>query len=291
MKTIPLALMTALAKPGRSTCFLIKAVCKDGTVMGFTSLDANVRLNDGIHEVVYSSRQQMQPQNMQQDINYTVDNTNLLGWFDEELEKLVVSGKMDLAELTIYRCTYQVLSNGVEVVAYGNVGEVDFAENARGKRKIEFRSLMQQLKQVVNEMYSLTCRAQFGDERCKMPFVWETATVVDVDDPHLIFTLDGVDQDDEWFDFGVIEFTSGDNVGATLEVETWKTSGLTTLSFVTPYPVQVGDELRIRRDCGKTFTDCKNYDNVINMRAEHLTPVENSSLMIPGAFVKSVGAQ
>lgn len=291
MKTIPIKLMTALRKPGRSTCFLIKVVCKDGDVVGFTSLDTNVRFDDGIHSVVYSSREQMQPQNLQHTNDFSVDNTDLLGWFDDEMEKLVVSGKLSLGEVTIYRCTYQQLDNGVEIVGYGNVGEVDFAENSKGKRKIEFRSLMQQLRQVVNDMYSLTCRADFGDERCGMPFVWETGVVGTVTDPRLIFTITGLTRGDGWFDFGVVEFTDGDNVGKQLEVETWYEDGLTTLSFVTPYPVKPGDGLRIRRDCGKTFTDCKNYGNVPNMRAEHLTPVENSSLMVPGAFVRSVGAQ
>lgn len=291
MKTIPLTLLNDLKKLGTSVCFAVKVKCTDGDVFGFTNLDTNIIFNDGEDLVNYSSREELAPQNIQTESNFDVDNTDLLGWFDEDMEKLVLSGKFNVAELTIYRVSYQRLGNGAEVVAYGNVGEIDFAKDTKGKRKIEFRSLMQQLKQRVTDSYSLLCRAKFGDERCGMPFVWESGEVSAVEDLNLKFTVTGLTHDDGYFDFGVIKFTSGDNTGAELEVETWLDDGNVTLSFVTPYPVQVGDTFDIRRDCGKTETDCKAYGNIINMRAEHLTPVENSSVMVPGAYVKSVGAK
>lgn len=291
MKSIPLLLINDLKKLGTAWCFCIKVKTTDGELFGYTNLDTDLTVFDGTDTIRYSSQEEMTPQNIQTESNFEVDNTDLLGWFDENMEKLVVSGKFGLAEITIYRVAYQRPQNGVEIVAYGTVGEVDFAQDNKGKRKIEFRSLMQQLKQKVNENYSLLCRAQFGDERCGMPFVWETATVSAVDDVNLKFSLSGVTRPDGWFDFGVIEFTSGDNVGKDLEVESWLSTGQVVLSFVTPYPVKVGDQVRIRRDCGKTETDCMGYGNIINMRAEHLTPVENSAVMVPGAYVKSVGAK
>lgn len=291
MKSIPLALLTDLKKLGTSVCFCVRVKCADGDVLGFTNLDTNINFDDGNGLVVYSSREEMSPQNIQTESNFEVDNTDLLGWFDEDMEKLVMAGKFNLAEITIYRVSYQRLSNGAEVIAYGTVGEIDFAKDTKGKRKIEFRSLMQQLKQRITDSYSLLCRADFGDERCGMPFVWERGEVSAVEDINLKFMVTGLAHVDGYFDFGVIKFITGDNTGAELEVETWLADGNVTLSFVTPYPVKPGDEFDIRRDCGKTETDCKAYNNIINMRAEHLTPVENSSVMVPGAYVKSVGAK
>jgi uncharacterized phage protein (TIGR02218 family) len=290
MKKIPITLLDSFAKPGRSTCFAIKAVCKDGDVLGFTTLDADITFNDTFHTVTYSAWNELRPQNIQQQADFSVDNTDLLGWFDSTLEAAVLSGKLDWAELTIYRVSYLRLALGAEVVAYGTVGEIDFGADTKSKRKVEYRSLKQQLQQVVTEQYSLTCRNQFGDERCGMPFVWFDGTVSAVgDNPYVKFTITGVAQPDDYFQLGIIEFLTGQNAGATIEVETWLASGVVQTSFLLPFPASVGDTLRIRKDCGKTEADCIAYGNIVNMRAEHLTPVQDQSLMVPGAYIKSEG--
>lgn len=292
MKKIPIVLQDAYNKPGRSTCFLVKIVRKDGTVSGFAALDADVTFNDGIHSITYDAFQELRPQNIQTEANYDVDNTDLVGWFNTAMEKLVLAGAFAMAEITIYRVAYLNLSAGPEVIAYGTVGAVDFSTDRKGKRTVAYRSLMQQLKQTVNEPYSLTCRAAFGDERCGMPFVWSPAAVGAVgDNPYMALVLSGVVAADGYYDFGIIEVLTGDNAGAELEIESWLSTGVVQLSFLAPFPFKVGDTLRIRRDCGKTEADCLAYGNIVNMRAEHLTPVQDRSIMVPGAYIKSVGAQ
>lgn len=295
MKTIPIVLQERLARPTGSWAFLAKIVsAKDGSVYGFTTLDTDITFNDGVHTVVYDSANELYPQNIEHANDYDADNTEFLGWFNKQLEALILSGMFDRAELTLYRVSYLHLEAGAEVLTYGTVGEVAFSTKAKDRRKVEYVGLRQQLRQVVNEMYSLTCRAQFGDDRCKMPLVWQAATVQEsTDSPYLAFKLSlvGEGHADGYYDFGVIEFLTGRNTGATLEVERWLADGSVQLSFLAPYPVQAGDQLRIRRDCGKTESDCMAYGNIINMRAEHLTPTEDKGVMVPGAYIKSVNAK
>lgn len=293
MKNIPLQLLERMQRPTGSWAFLAKVVSrKDGSVYGFTTLDADIEFNDGIHTVVYDCSNELRPQNIQQDLTYEADSTDLLGWFNDELEKLVLAGRFDRAELTIYRVSYLHLEAGYEVMAYGTVGEIDFSPNAKSKRKVEYVSLKGQLEQTINDMYSLTCRTEFGSEECKMPFVWENGTVAGVgSSPYLSFQIVGPSRPAGYFDFGVIDVLTGDNTGATLEVESWAADGRVKLSFLAPYPFKNGDTLRIRRDCGKTAADCKAYGNIVNMRAEHLTPVEDAGVMVPGAYIKSVNAK
>lgn len=292
MKTIPIALLERMQRPTGSWAFLAKVVsAKTGTVYGFTTLDDDIVFNDGIHQVTYDSRNELRPQNIQNSNTYDADSTELLGWFNKQLESLILAGIFDRAELTIYRVNYLHLEDGAEVLAYGSVGETSFATKANGRRKVEFLGLRSQLRQVVNEMYSLTCRAQFGDQRCKKPLVWENGTVSTVGtSPYLSFGASGPARPAGYFNFGVVEFLTGDNAGATMEVEEW-TGGGARLSFLTPYPMKAGDTFRIRRDCGKTETDCMAYANIVNMRAEHLTPVEDKGIMVPGAYIKSVNAK
>lgn len=291
MKTIPLALLDAYGKPGTSTCFLVKLVTKAAEVLGFATLDRNVLFDDGLGVVSYSAYQELKPQKFQEDNTFDVDNTELAGWFGQAIENLVIAGKFDLAELTIYRVNYLRLDRGFEIMAHGTVGSVSFNKTARGKRKVEFRSLMQQLKQPVNQMYSLTCRADFGDSRCGMPLVWENATVSAVGlNPRADITVTGLARPTGYFDLGVMEVLSGPNTGATIEVERW-VAGMVRLTFLAPFPFTPGVLLRFRRDCDKTEATCIAYGNIINMRAEHKTPVQDQGIMVPGAYIKSGGAK
>lgn len=289
-KTIPLQLLTTLKKPGRSTCYLVKVVDADGTAHGFAGLDAIVRFNDGFHNVVYQPDEEMAPQNILNTANMDVDSTDLLGWFGPGVEQLVLSGLFNSAEITIYRVAYLRTEYGAEVVAYGTVGDIEYSTNKQGKRKMEFRSISQELKMKVNDQFSLTCRADFGDEDCGMPFVWEAATIVDVEDNFLRFQVSGIARPDNWFVLGVVKFLDGDNATKTLEIESWTTDGWLTLSFVTPYAIPMGGLVELRQDCDKTATSCKDYGNIVNMQAEHLTPVQDLALMVPGAYIKSDNA-
>lgn len=290
MKNIPITLLSSFQKPGRSTCFLVKIVETNGTVTGYTTLDAIVRVNDGVHDVVYDPDQELRPQNIENMSDMEVDNTELVGWFQDAVEKKVLSGMFNSAEITIYRASYLNLNYGLEVVAYGRVGRVEYSASSAGKRKIEYRSMTQQMKQKVNDQFSLTCIVPFGSEDCGMPLVWHAGTVDDVEDNFLRFKIAGVAAANGFFDLGMVIFDTGDNATYDMEVESWTSDGWVTLSFVTPFEILNGVSVRIRQDCNKTADACKAYGNIVNMRAEHLTPVQDQALMVPGAYIKSQNA-
>lgn len=291
MKNIPSLLLDYYGKQGTSTCYLVKIVTKNGQVYGFTTLDANVNFDDGTGVLSYSSRQELRPQKIQESADFEVDNTDLLGWFSQSLQNMVVTGLFDFAEMYIYRVSYLRLELGHEVIGYGTVGEIDFSKSVGGKRKVEFRSLMQQLKQTVNELYSLTCRADFGDERCGKPLVWEAGSVFSVGtNPYADIVVAGPSRPAGYFDLGVIEVLSGPNAGAELEVESWAADGTVRLTFLSPFPFTGAETLRIRQDCDKTEASCIAYGNIARMRAEHMTPVQDQGIMVPGAYVKSAGS-
>lgn len=286
---IPSTLVELISRPTRSTCYLAKIVQTDGVASGFASLDARVRLNDGVHDLVYDPSQELRPQNIQNTADMEVDNTELAGWFNAEMEAKIVSGLFNSASITIYRVAYNSIDAGFENIATGIIGQVEYSANKSGRRKVEYRSFTQLLKSKVNDVYSLTCRAAFGDENCGMPLEWNNATIAEVDDERMRFRVTGVSAVDGFFDLGVFMFDSGLNAGFDMEVETWTDDGWVTLSFVTPFPITPGSG-RIRRDCLKIEQACLDYGNIINMRAEHLTPVEDQALMVPGAYIKSQNA-
>lgn len=290
MKRIPIQLQQVYDKPGRSTTFCVKVVSRSGNVYGFTNLDDVVRFDDGEHFVEYDPTQALVPQNIQQTFDMDPDNTELHGWFSNTLKDLIAAGEFNSAEITVYRVAYLRLSAGAEVVAYGLIGTVQYSAAHSGKRKVEFRGLDELITVAQTELYSLTCRNDFGDEQCKMPFVWEDGVVEEVDDAQMLFRISGVARPDGWFVLGVVRFVDGENATAELEVETWEADGWIKLSFPTRQNINVGDNVRIRQDCDKTWTSCRAYNNVINMNAEHLAPVQDTSIMVPGAYIKSNNA-
>lgn len=232
--------------------------------------------------------------------------------------------------------------------------------------KIELRSLTQILKQnSIVELTSITCRAKFGDERCKMPLDWYTGTVASVGDeidrtfsidPYagllkqytnaLVFTGDGAttavqlknpdglditadyviaelrvggvattDYTDDgagmltfdtapetdvqvrwdgtvkmpaapdgFFVPGVVQWVTGDNEGRENEIEEYAADTMTATFAIPAYkPIVVGDTFMIRRDCDKSKAMCKDYGNLLNMRAEPELPrADGTALQVPG---------
>lgn len=292
MKTdIPILLLDSLEKSGRDWCFLMKIVSRQtGVVYPFTSLDAAMKFNDGYHDVWYMPSQSMYPQNMQFSSSMEVDNTELHGWFDSVVEQAMNAGLFGSAECTIYRVNWQHPEYGAEVVHYGVAGRIEFTANAQAERKIELRGLDHFLKTKKNDLWSLTCRNTYGDDRCGMALEWENATIAEVDNPFFRFRVSGLARPDNFFNFGVVLFNAGENSGAELEVETWDDDGWVKLSFVTPYPILPTLAVKLRTDCDKLAATCKAKGNIINMAAEHLTPVQDQSIMVPGAYIKSQNA-
>lgn len=294
MKNIPIRLQAHYDAPVRNLALLVKVVENvagvEGQVLGFCSKNARVVYDDGEHVVAYSPSQELRPQNIQQTSSMEVDNTEVAGWFGPALEQRLLAGSFSNATLTVYRVAMHDLGAGHEVVVAGRVGRVQWSAGTVAKRSLEFRSLSHLLKLAVNDQWSLTCRHDYGDANCGLPLQWHDAVVEHVTDGLAVFRAPVAGKGEGAFDFGVVEFTSGPNAGFTMEVETYAADGTVKLSFPPPHPVTVSTTLRIREDCDKLAETCISRGNIVNMGAEHLIPVQEQSIMVPGAYIKSENA-
>lgn len=303
MKSIPLALRNHLALDATSWTRLLKVACKDGTILGFTELDADITFDDGGGPLLYRADQGFTPERVQATADLGVDNTDLAGWYSDTgvTEQKIRAGLFDFARVWIYRVNFLDLSQGREIFGAGTLGETRFTETGW---ITEFRSLKQQLKQPICQLYSLTCRARYGSkpigtigaaitERkpCNKDFVWASGSVTSVGaETDRIFTDTSRSEGDGFYEPGVIEWLTGTNAGSQIEVYTFA-AGQFTLLLPMPYPIQAGDTYRVRQDCDKTFTMCKDtHNNTLNFRGEHLTPVQDAdSIMVPGANITRAG--
>jgi len=90
---------------------------------------------------------------------------------------------------------------------------------------------------------------------------------------------------DDFWTFGLLTFTSGNNIGIGLEVKDYV---LSTGAFETytafPFTVVSGDTYEVQAGCDKIFTTCKiKFDNVKNFRGEPHIPGQDHILRYPDA--------
>jgi|GEM_PF-929873 len=281
MKRIPIQLQTHLQQPATTWCFLLRVQCKEGTVLGFTTLDSDITYNDGAGSLHYRAANGLAPQRLQTDSNFSVDNTDFGGVVTDTgiTAQHILSGLLDYAQVALYRVNYLDLSQGHEIVMVGTCGQTQVHGN---QFRCEFRSLMQQARQSISRVYSLSCRADYGDARCGLPFQWHHAQVsaVDEDNRRRVFVSSDLNQfaAPGLFNLGIIHWLSGANTGQETEIETHLENGRLVLSFPVGFPIKIGDQFRIRQDCDKTIETCRARHNSINFRGEHLTPIADTSV-------------
>lgn len=298
-KTIPIALLADYQEDATTFCKIVKVECVGafaGTVLGFSGLDAGIVYDDGDGVITYrADNGGFMPERLQVSSDMDVDNTDLVGWLSDTgvTDELIRAGMLDFAKVSVYEVNYLALTNGHSVVAYGTLGETRYG--VTGWRN-EFRSLKQQLRQPESLLYSLKCRAIFGDSKCTKAFTWVVGTITAVDgtEPNRVFTASSLGQATGHFEPGVVEVTSGDNLLVQMDVETFTSGGIVELSLPLAYNLTVGTTFRIRQDCNKVAVTrggvtghCKDrHNNLVNFRGEHLIPVTDAgSSMIPGAHI------
>lgn len=291
MKTIPSQLLSHLQEYATTWCYLMKVQCVGkyaGTTFGFTSLDVPVDYDDGEGSIQYSSSDGFMPSKFQKASDFDVDNADITGYIQDSgiTQADILSGIFDSAKVTIYRINYMKTAAGHEVVDYGVFGATQFIDKSW---KNEFRSLMQIAKQTFGPLWSLGCRATYGDSRCGMEYEWVDGTVTSVgDDSMLEFYDTSLGQTDGYYAPGVIEWVTGNNAGAEMDVDAYVAdTGYVRLTLEMQLTIAEGDTYRLRRDCDKTFATCKARGNYLQFRGEHLTPVANTGLMTPGAYVST----
>lgn len=302
MKSIPIELQDHYNEDATTLCLITRILTKDGTLMGFTDLDVDVEYDpaavdphgtgDDWGSAIHRADNGFTPSRIQASADLAVDNAELSGVAQETgiTEAQIRAGLFDYAKVRIYRINYMDPSKGHELVQAGTAGQTTFTNNGW---KTEFRSLTQQLKQPISKLYSLTCRAKFGDAQCGKSFTWVEGTVTAVGaNARRQFTDSAMTEADDYFVGGVVEWTGGLNAGAQMEVDTHESDQL-GLALPMAYAIQVGDTFRVRKDCSKEWDDETNgclfhwgSERKNHFRGEpHIPVADGGSNLIPGAQI------
>lgn len=139
----------------------------------------------------------------------------------------------------------------------------------------------------IGERYTPHCRASLGDSRCGVDvdalksLAW---VVTSVDSNNIEITGAGGTPDVEiqsanYFKYGVLKWTTGDNIGLAFEIVTHTQNTPPTVVSTTlqlalqpPRAVGIGDEATIWPGCQKDVAACVSFSNIANFLGEPYVP-------------------
>ncbi|MDX2113681.1 MAG: DUF2163 domain-containing protein [Alphaproteobacteria bacterium] len=252
-----------------ATCW--KLTRRDNVTLGFTDLDRDIVLGG----VTYRAASGFTPSAIETTADLAVDNLDVEGMISASAitEADIQAGRYDFAEIEIFKVNYRDLAQGKLMLRRGWLGEVSLH---RQHFVAEIRGLTQLLSQTIGELYSPSCRASFGDSRCKINSALHTVsgsitTVISSQQ----FQDSARTEPSGTFSAGVIRFTSGANNGISMEIKEYLKSGAGKITLVLPLPYQLlaGDTYSMVKGCDKTTKTChERYNNIINFRGEPHVP-------------------
>lgn len=286
MKSLSLEALGHLRQECTTTaiCWLVEL--HDGTKIRGTDHDRDIAIAvisspDDELELggTYYARANISGTNMKSASDMSVDNMEVLGAVAEPggvdlTVAQVESGVTDKAPVTIFLVNWNAPDDWQIELRRGYLGEVK--RDSDGAITTEVRGMTQPLSQNIGQTFASDCNVKrFGDDRCKFPVATITrpSTVSSLTSRRLFVVAPTPNTAPPWptqFYGGDVLFMTGANAGFTREIKKadWSANHFTVeLWEPLPADLQVGDTLNLVPSCDRTLTNCKLYNNVVNMRA------------------------
>lgn len=192
-------------------------------------------------------------ENHQAQIEAILDDAGLV-------EADILSGLYDHAEVEIYYHNTKIRHTHIGKITLNN-----------GKFTAELEGLEHKLERHIGEFYSPLCRAELGDSQCSLTITSVTGTVATTDGSRTL-TDPKRTEAPGYFAYGILTFTSGENVHHQFEIKYYHPSTL-ELTLATPHPIKIGDTYTLTPGCDKRFETCTTrYNNAVNFRGEPHIP-------------------
>lgn len=249
-----------------TTCW--KITRSDETTYCFTDHDHNLIIDGD----TYLAASLMSPSAVTSQLNLAADSLELEGMLTDDglREEDILAGRFDHASIVIFMVNYTDIAAGKLHLKRGLLGEVGLKN---GLFVAEIRGLSSVLQQTIGEVYTPTCRAKLGDGRCGVDLedFTVTGTITAVEGAHA-FTDSARTEDNGYFTYGIITFSSGANAGLSMEIREFS-AGRFSLFLPMPHAVAVGDGYTAVAGCDKRFDTCvARFENALNFRGEPHVP-------------------
>jgi uncharacterized phage protein (TIGR02218 family) len=259
MKARSIALAAHQALATRTTTWCWKATRTDGVVLAVTMLSQDLFFEGRL----YLARDGFNPRAVSQDTSASVVNTEIEGYLSPEItEAEFEAGKWDGCTVEVFEVNYRDFSMGKMSIGSFTMGGV---KATRAAFNAELRGLTQRLQKTVGRLVTKGCPWVFGSvspdnftPACNKALGPLTVTGALTGATDLRTFADSARAEAaDWFGAGVITFTSGANVGQSLEIYSFASG-----AFVTYLPflnnLAIGDTYSVTPGCRKRYTeDCR----------------------------------
>lgn len=283
MKVIGAGLAAHLAQSDTTTAHCWRIVRSDGVVLGFTDHDVELSVGGTVCRPAHGLESGEVPARL----GAQVETGEVLGILNDSAidEDDILLGRYDGARVETWLVNWQSPDQTL-LLRVDTVGEIVRED---GVFRAELRSAQEQLNRTGGRLYQGLCDAVVGDGRCRVdlggPGFSGTATVLSVVDPFrlLVGGLDGFAED--WFAFGMGQWSSGKREGLRDAVLTHrKGAGGDLLGFGQRMGdwAQSGDVLTVTAGCDRRMATCRGkFGNSANFRGFPHVPGSDYVLRYP----------
>ena len=285
MKTRSIALAAAQAAGSTTLAYCWKATRRDGYVLAVTTCARDLLFQG----TLYLSKNGFNPKAISQEASAAVVNTEVDGYLSPEITELdFEAGKWDGCTVEMFEVNYRSLSDGKMRLATFTMGDIKVTRSAFNA---EMRGLTQRLQKTVGRLVTKGCPWVFGSvspdnftPACNKALgpLTVTGTLTSATDRRT-FADSARAEASDYFGAGVITFTSGANVGQSLEISSFASGAFVTYMPFLSNPA-IGDTYSLTPGCRKRFTeDCRTkFANTPHFGGFDLVPGPDKTLGLGG---------
>lgn len=253
MRTVPEALQTHLDSGATTICRCWRLGRADGLVMGFTDHDEALSFDGVTFEAVGGVEATADVAHA----GLNVGGLEIAGALSSaSLDPAdLANGVYDGAAVSLWMVNWQDVAQRL-LLRRGTLGEVrrtDYAFEA------EVRGPMQALETVRGRIYTGSCDADLGDERCAVLLTDFAVSVIVTSVDHARVQVTGAGGSEPgYFTHGVARVSAGEAAGVSVAIshDAGGTSGWLTLRQSVA-GLAVGDSLKLTPGCDKSWATCR----------------------------------
>lgn len=253
----------------------------DGVVLGFTSHDQSIDSN-GLR---YEAAPGMTPSALSAGLGLDVTTIEFAGALSASAmtEADLAAGRFDAARLEVFMIDWLNPGAGTLPVARGTLGAVvRQRDNGGGSFTATVQSPTAAFDALAVESCSPTCRAELGDDRCRVDLTPLTAlAVASAPSTNGDIAAAGLPAAANYLD-GRIRCLDGPNAGLDGRIAA-VSQGVFGLVEPLPYAIAAGVRLEFRQGCDKRLaTGAARFGNAVNFRGEPHVPGTDVLTRFPG---------